>query len=165
MKLLTQLHRYTEAMQCYEKSEKLGFDSQLDIIGLFGQMGKYSEVIKRSEEIIRSEDRWSSDLSDRKIGAMFFKANALDALGNFDEAIKYYDQVISDLILPSPSALYYRGRSKVKNGDMNGLPDLKEAIEIEKYRYKDKYRKLANSDKDFESIRNDAVFRSIVTKP
>ena len=24
---------------------------------------------------------------------MFFKANALDALGNFDEAIEYYDYV------------------------------------------------------------------------
>jgi tetratricopeptide (TPR) repeat protein len=133
---------------------------------VFGQMGKYSEVIKRSEEIIRLEDRWSSDRpSDRKIGAMFFKANALDALGNFDEAIKNYDQVITvqhdGRIFASAGTLYYRGRSKVKNGDiMGGLSDLKAAI-----MRNDKYRKLANNDKDFESIRNDAAFRSLVTKP
>lgn len=163
--LLTNLHRYAEAIQSYEKSEKLGFDSQLDIAGVFGQMGKYSEVIKRSEEVIRLEDiRYPPDQghlpSHRKIAAMFFKANALDALGNFDEAIKCYDQVIT-IQQVSSDTLYYRGRSKVKNGDiMGGLSDLKAAVELD-----DKYQKLANSDKDFESIRNDPVFRSIVTKP
>lgn len=155
--LLTNLHRYAE--------EKLGFDSQLDIAGVFGQMGKYPEVIKRSEEVIRLEDvRYPPDQghlpSHRKIGAMFFKANALDALGNFDEAIKCYDQVMT-IQQESSDTSYYRGRSKVKNGDiMGGLSDLKAAVELD-----DKYQKLANSDKDFESIRNDPVFRSIVTKP
>jgi tetratricopeptide (TPR) repeat protein len=128
---------------------------------VFGQMGNYSEVIKHSEEVIRSEEMRSDYDTDRKIGAWFFKANALDALENFDEAIKYYDQVVTARHYRPAGALYYRGRSKVKNGDIqSGLSDLKAAIEIN-----DKYQKLANSDKDFESIRNDAVFRSLVTKP
>ena len=59
---------------------------------------------------------------------MFFKANALDALGKFDEAIKCYDQVIT-IQQESSDTLYYRGRSKVKNGDiMGGLSDLKAAL-------------------------------------
>ncbi|MFZ0515321.1 MAG: tetratricopeptide repeat protein [Candidatus Nitrosopolaris sp.] len=122
------LHIYTEAIQPYEKSEKLGFDSRLDMVIMFGQMGKYSEVIKCSEEVIRLEDiRYPPDLyhqvlpSEMKIAAMFFKANALDALGNFDEAIKYYDQVITvqqESRKPYAGTLYYRGRSKVKNGEL-----------------------------------------------
>jgi tetratricopeptide (TPR) repeat protein len=91
---------------------------------------------------------------------MFFKANALDALGKFDEAIKYYNQVITARPYRPAGALYYQGRSKVKNGDIrSGLSDLKAAIERN-----DMYQELANSDKDFENIRNRAVFRSIVRK-
>jgi tetratricopeptide (TPR) repeat protein len=142
------------AIQSYDKRVKLRglfLWPLLEMVGLLGQIGKYSEVIKWSDKIIRSDD------DDAKIGAWFFKANAFDALGEFDKAIKYYDKVIRQLA----SALYYRGRSKVKNGDiMGGLSDLKAAVERN-----DMYRKLASSDKDFESIRNDAVFRSLVTKP
>jgi hypothetical protein len=55
---------------------------------------------------------------------------------------------------------YNKACSEVIKRDFeNGLADLKKAIGIDK-----KYIELAKQDKDFESIRNDEMFRALIMK-
>lgn len=57
--------------------------------------------------------------------------------------------------------MYYRARSKVKKGDIeNGLSDLKAVIGHYGY----PYLELAKTDKDFESVRYNKVFREKLDK-
>jgi tetratricopeptide (TPR) repeat protein len=155
--LLSRLQRYDEAILCYDKYSKHEPDNLwalLEMASAFGELGKYSEVIKWSDKVIAKQKSTYIviDRRDPVIGAWFLKGNALDALGQYDEAIKCYDKVIKEL---PGTALYYRARSKVKKGDIeNGLSDLKAAIRSNIH-----YVELAKTDKDFESIRNNKAFR------
>ena len=134
-----------------------------NIGNVFYYLGNYQEALEyyHKARAIREElgDKVGLTKNYTNIGIV------LSNLGNYQEALEYHNKAIESgpntLTIDAnyAIALYNRACPRVRIGKIDdGLSDLKRAIKLNKKRY----IKLANNDSNFENIRHDKRFKSLL---
>jgi hypothetical protein len=149
---LHNLGRFEEAVKHFDKALEIKPDyaaawsnkgSSLD------NLGRFEEAIDCCNKAIKLDSNYAS--------AFYNKGLVLSDLGNYEEAIKNWGRAVE--IKPNYAPGWYKkALHRVNIGDIeNGLADLKKAINIDR-----KFIELAKQERDFESIRNDERFKTLV---
>jgi len=149
---LGNLGEYKEAMGLFDKVLKMDPSDYLSLLNkgaILSRLGAYEEAIMYFDKVLT--------INTNEVDALMLKGHALYKSGQYEKAIGCYDQAI--LIAPSSAKAWYnRSCYMVKSGNIDGaIYNLAEAIRLDK-----KYKESAVTDKDFDSIRNNAKFKQLM---
>ncbi len=149
---LDDLGKYQEAIEWYDKALKVDPNNVTVLNGkgiALKNLGKYQEAVEWYDKALKVDPNSFSVLDN--------KSYALFRLNRLDEGIQCSSKATE--INPSgANAWYNRSSYLIKKGEMNeALENLQEAIRLDKT-----YIESAKTDKDFDSIRNDAKFKELI---
>jgi tetratricopeptide (TPR) repeat protein len=109
------------------------------------------------EEAIASYDK-ALQFNPAKHEAWYNRGIALSNLGRYEEAIASYDQALK-LNPNDPRIFYSKACSYALQANLDpAIANLSYAIELSP----EKYREMAKTDSDFDSIREDERFQALV---
>ncbi|MBN4002635.1 tetratricopeptide repeat protein [Nostoc sp. LPT] len=150
---LDNLGRPEKAIASYDQALKIKPDDHQ----AWNNRGYALDDLGRTEEAIASYDqalKFKPDLHQ----AWYNRGIALDDLGRTEEAIASYDQALKfkpDYSSPFYNkACYYALQGNIEQA----LENLQQTINLNP----DKYREMAKSDSDFDSIREDERFQALI---
>ncbi len=191
-KFLYDLHEYgyAEAIECYDEALKIDpnyFDALSNKGLVLFEWGKYKESIEWFDKVLKIDPNYFDALSNKgralnELGkyqeaiewldkALEIDPNhlllwdnkgyALFKLNKIDEAIQCLSNAI-ELDSSDADAWWDRSFLLVKKGEINeALNNLEEAIRLDKSNL-EAYLESAKTDKDFDSIRDNAKFKELV---
>ena len=149
--VLGNLGRYEEALVFYDEAVQINPDD----FHAWNNRGWVLRDLGRDEEALASYDKAlqiKPDYSD----AWYNRGVALENLGRFEEALRSYDRALQlNPEEPNPSynkACCYALQSKVELA----IENLQHAINLN-----EKYREMAKTESDFDSIRSEPRFQSL----
>ncbi len=156
---------FEQGYQKYMNGDFIGaiasYDRALEIQPDFHQAwygrGFALDDLGRLEEAIASYDR-ALEIKPDKHQAWSKRGNALDDLGRLEEAIASYDQAIK---INSNYAIVYYNKAccyGLQNNVELAIENLQRAINFDV-----EYQDMAKTDKDFEQIRGDQRFQSLLS--
>ncbi|MBD2607216.1 tetratricopeptide repeat protein [Scytonema hofmannii FACHB-248] len=183
---LSDLGRLEEAVASYDQAVKIKSDDH----DAWNNRGIALSDLGRLEEAVASYDQAVKIKSD-KHEAWYNRGNALSDLGRFEEAVASYDEAVKlksdyhEVWDNRGYALYKQGKLpdaiksydqaiEIKSDDANvwynrasaygDLGDVDQAIENLQtaINLDAKYREMAKTDADFDSIRNDVRFQMLI---
>jgi tetratricopeptide (TPR) repeat protein len=152
---LRRLERIEEAIAAYDAALALKPDDP----GALYNKGNALDELGRYEDAIAAYDAalaLKPDLHE----ALYNKGNALVNLGRYEDAIAAYDAALA--IKPDdPGALYNKACIYGLQGKVEPtLENLATAIQLNP----DNYREMATTDSDFDAIRHDPRFQTLLTE-
>jgi len=150
---LFHLGRYQQAIASYDKALEIQPDNDAVWnnlgVALFN-LGGYQEAIVRYDKAIKIQPNFSKAWNNRGL--------ALSALRHYPEAIASYDKALE--IQPNDANTFY-GKACcyawLGNVDL-AIDNLQQAINLNP----DKYREIAKTESDFDSIREDNRFQALI---
>jgi tetratricopeptide (TPR) repeat protein len=150
---LNNLGRTEEAIASYDQALKF----KPDLHKAWYNRGNALRNLGRLEEAIASYDqalKFKPDLHK----AWYNRGNALSDLGRIEEAIASYDQALK-FQPDDTSAFYNKACCYALQGHVEqAIENLQQAINLSP----DKYREMAKTDSDFDSIREDKRFEELI---
>ncbi|MEH2054633.1 MAG: tetratricopeptide repeat protein [Nostoc sp.] len=151
--ILEKLGRYKSAITSYEEALKI----QPDYYLAWYDRGIVLENLGHYEAAINSYDQVLEIKPDDYL-AWYAKGYALVNLENYEQAIASYDQVLK-LKPDAREAWYNKASCYALQGNIEqALENLQQAINLSH----EKYREIAKSDSDFDSIREDERFQALI---
>ena len=151
---LAELGRYEEVIASYDKALEFKPDDH----EAWNGRGAALYCLKRYKEAVASFNKAIKVKPDFETGWYWNNRGlALFALGHKEEAIASYDKALQ--IQPNFATAYYNKAcyySTRKNINL-AISTLKQAINLDS-----KYREMAKTDSDFDGIRQDDRFRSLL---
>jgi tetratricopeptide (TPR) repeat protein len=144
--------RYTDAISSYDKvlefkpNNHLAWSRRGDA---FGSLERYDDAISSFNEALKHKP------DDHKV--WFNRGVAFGSLERYDDAISSFNEALKHK--PDLHAAWYNKACcyALQSQVELTIADLKEAIELNP-----KYREMAKTDSDFDSIRNDDRFQSLI---
>lgn len=151
--ILGKLGRYEEAIVSYDKAlqikpnkDESWYNQGTELC----KLGRYKEAINSYDKALRINP--SRDL------AWVNRGNALGILGRHEEAINSFDKALQ-INLDSPNAFYGKSRSYALQANAEeAIENLSHAIKLNP----DLYREMAKNDSDFDFIRENERFQTLV---
>jgi tetratricopeptide (TPR) repeat protein len=151
---LRDLGRFEEAVASYDQAVKFKPDYHV----VWNNRGNVLRDLGRFEEAVASYDEAVKIKSD-KHEAWDNRGYALHKQGKLPDAIKSYDKAL-EIKSDSANAWYNRAYAYGDLGDVDkAIENLQTAINLDA-----KYREMAKTDADFDSIRNDTRFQALLIK-
>ncbi len=151
--LLVAAKEYEAAITSYDQALKI----KPDYHQAWYNRGYALNNLGRTEEAIASYDqalKFKPDLHK----AWYNRGNALSDLGRIEEAIASYDQALK-FQPDDTSAFYNKACCYALQGHVEqAIENLQQAINLSP----DKYREMAKTDSDFDSIREDKRFEELI---
>ena len=143
-----------EALKCYNISILLYPDNA----GIWLNKGNLYDDLKQMEKAKNCYTK-ATKLYPKYEIAWLYLGDVLHSLKEFPEAIYCDTQVIS--MNPKEDRAYYnRARSRIGNNEIElGLGDLQKAIELKRG-----WIKISEKDHDFDSVRSNNAYQSLVSK-
>jgi tetratricopeptide (TPR) repeat protein len=153
---LDDLGRIEEAISSYDQALKI----KPDFHEAWDNRGNALYHLGRIEEAIASYDQ-ALQFKPDYYQAWDNRGTALYHLGRIEEAIASYDQALQ--FKPDyPNAFYNKACCYALRGNIEqAIENLQQAINLSP----DEYRKMAKTDSDFDSIREDERFQALIQKP
>jgi tetratricopeptide (TPR) repeat protein len=152
---LSDLGRYEEAITSYDKALQLEPDRDsawYNRGNALGDLGRYEEAIASYDKALQFKPDNDSAWYNRGI--------ALGRLGRYEEAIASYEKALQ-FNSTKHEAFYNIARSYALQANTEAaIVNLNRAIALNP----DKYRDMAKTDSDFDSIRQDERFQSLVNE-
>ncbi|MBE8995194.1 tetratricopeptide repeat protein [Microcystis aeruginosa] len=150
---LDDLGRFEQAIASYDRA----LEFKPDYPDAWYNRGIALDDLGRLEEAIASYDR-ALEFKPDDHEAWYNRGIALDDLGRLEEAIASYDQAIK--INPNYANAYYNKAVcyGLQNNVELAIENLQRAINLDV-----KYQDMAKTDKDFEQIRGDERFQSLLS--
>ncbi|CCI23520.1 Similar to tr/Q8YMK7/Q8YMK7 (fragment) [Microcystis aeruginosa PCC 9809] len=147
------LEQYQEAIASYDQA----LEFKPDYHEAWNNRGIALADLGRFEQAIASYDR-ALEFKPDKHEAWNNRGNALDDLGRLEEAIASYDQAIK--INSNDADAYYNKACcyGLQNNVELAIENLQRAINLDV-----EYQDMAKTDKDFEQIRGDERFQSLLS--
>jgi tetratricopeptide (TPR) repeat protein len=152
--VLSKLDRHEEAVASYDRA----LNKKPDDCEAWTNRGCALDALNRNEEAIESyekaleyEDPATTRIAGVNLGDTLLK------LGRYQEAIKASDQVIT--LIPEEACAWYNkscAKSRLKEIDQS-IENLQKAIALDP-----SYREKAQTDPDFDTIRNDDRFQRLL---
>ncbi|RCJ26130.1 hypothetical protein A6770_26715 [Nostoc minutum NIES-26] len=152
---LKNLGRNEEAIAFYDQALKI----QPDYYYAWNGKGNGLKNLGRNEEAIASYDQ-ALKIQPDYYYAWTGKGIALVNLGRNEEAIASYDQALK--IQPDYDCAFYNKACcyALQGNSEQALENLQQAVNLSP----DKYHEIAKTDSDFDGIRNDERFQSLIKK-
>ncbi|MBO3460795.1 tetratricopeptide repeat protein [Aetokthonos hydrillicola Thurmond2011] len=150
---LRSLGRYKEAISCYDQALKIQPDYNYawnNKGNALRNLGRYEEAISYYDQALKIQP------DDHK--AWSNKGIALDDLGRYEEAISCYDQALK--IQPDYHKAWYNKACcyAIQGNIERAIENLQQAINLNA----SEYQEMAKSDSDFDIIREDERFQSLI---
>ncbi|MCA2937981.1 MAG: tetratricopeptide repeat protein [Microcystis sp. M113S1] len=150
---LGNLGRFEEAIASYDQALEI----KPDFHEAWYNRGSALDDLGRYEEAIASYDQ-ALEIKPDKHEAWYNRGNALDNLGRYEEAIASYDQALE--INSNDANTYYNKACcyGLQNNVELAIENLQRAINLDV-----EYQDMAKTDQDFEQIRGDERFQSLLS--
>ena len=150
---LYNLGRYEQAVASFDQALKIkpDHDEAWNNRGIaLDNLGRYEEAVASYDQALKIKPDYDLAWNNRGI--------ALRDLGRYEEAVASYDQALK--IKPDKdSAWYGKACSYALQGNVElAVENLQKAIHLSP----DKYREMAKTDSDFDSIREDERFQTLI---
>ena len=151
--VLRNLGRLEEAITSYDQALKI----QPDLQEAWYNRGYVLRTLGRLEEAIASYDQ-ALKIQPDYYQAWYNRGYVLGNLGRLEEAITSYDQALK--IKPDDTTTFYNKACcyALQGNVEQAIENLQQAINLNP----DKYREMAKTDSDFDSIREDERFQSLL---
>jgi tetratricopeptide (TPR) repeat protein len=150
---LDNLGRYEEAIASWDRALEIKPDkheASYNRGNALGNLGRYEQAIASYDQAL--------EIKPDKHEAWYNRGIALDNLGRYEEAIASYDQAIK--INSNDADAYYNKACcyGLQNNVELAIENLQRAINLDV-----EYQDMAKTDKDFEQIRGDERFQSLLS--
>jgi tetratricopeptide (TPR) repeat protein len=150
---LKNLGRIEEAISSYYQAVKIKPDYHQAWYNrgvALSDLGRIEEAISSYDQAVKIKPDYHEAWNNRGV--------ALSDLGRIEEAISSYDQALK--IKPdSPNAFYNKACCYALQGNVDqAMENLQQAMNL----YPEKYREMAKTDSDFDSIREDKRFQALI---
>ena len=151
--VLGNLGRWEEAIACYHQALEIKPDDH----DAWYNRGLALDNLGRLEEAIASFDK-ALEIKPNSHESWNYRGYTLGNLGRLEAAIASYDKALE--IKPDDDATFYnQACSYALNGQMDqAIQNLQQAIDLNP----DKYREMAKTDSDFDSIRSHTRFQALI---
>ena len=149
---LVRLGRFEEAIISYEQALKFNPDDQQSWFNRGFALGNFGNI---EEEILSYDQALKIEPYFHK--AWYNRGVALGALGNIEEEIISYDEALK--IEPNyPQSWYNKSCAHtLQSNTQLAIKSLEKAISLD-----EQYREMAKTDSDFDTIRNNPAFQSLI---
>ncbi|MEG5043727.1 tetratricopeptide repeat protein [Microcoleus sp. B4-C1] len=150
---LGNLGRWEEAIASYDKALEIKPDKHeaWNNRGIaLGNLGRWEEAIASYDKALEIKPDYHQ--------AWYNRGYALGNLGRWEEAIASYDKALE--IKPDNEATFYNKACcyALHSQIDQGVQNLQQAINLNP----DKYREMAKTDSDFDSVRSDVRFQALI---
>jgi tetratricopeptide (TPR) repeat protein len=150
---LDDLGRLEEAIASYDKALEIKPDDD----EAWNNRGIALRNLGRLEEAIASYDK-ALEIKPDKHEAWYNRGYALRNLGRLEEAIASYDKAL-EIKPDDTSAFYNKACCYALHSQIDlAIQNLQRAIDLNP----DKYREMAKTDSDFDSVRSDVRFQALI---
>ena len=152
---LERLERYEEAVASYDKCLAINPDNDT----AWFYRGVVLSILERYEEVVASYDKGLAINPDNET-AWFLRGVILDRLERYEEAVASYDKCLA-INHDDDTAWFNRARCLALLNQIElAIESLTEAIAINR-----EWQESAKTDSDFDNIRDDRRFQSLVNSP